>query len=281
MFPLLKHKEIFLKGHSFHFADSTFAGTKKYALHTHDFYEFTIVEEGILRQIVNGERIDLDKYSLCLIKPEDVHAVSSSPKSKSVRIFNIAITTEFFNKTILFLGLEYQKNMTFQSQIAMDKWGSIYAKVKRINKTLHSNSHQFLEIYLKELVVDLLVSLLNLPDPVEQNIPLWLKNAYHEMKEPKNYLIGLQRFIELSDRSQEHLNRSMKKYYGTTPTFFINQQRLQYAASLLSSTEKQIIEIIYDSGFKNVSHFSRLFKEVHGISPGQYRSFHKTIYNPE
>ncbi len=281
MHPVLKYKDIFLKDYSFHFANSIFTSTKKYALHTHDFYEFTIVEEGILRQIVNGERVDMDKYSLCLIKPTDVHAVSSSPKSKSVRIFNVAITSELFNKIILFLGFEHKNNIGFESQIPMDKWGSIYSKIKRINKTYHSKDHQFLEIYIKELIVDLLVFLLNLPDPEEPNIPLWLKSTCQEMQEPKNYLIGLQRFIELSDRSQEHLNRSMKKYYRITPTVFINQHRLQFAASLLSSSEKPIIEIIYDSGFENISHFSRLFKKYYNLTPRQYRYKNKKIYNPD
>jgi len=238
MYPILSHKNIFLKDYSFHFANSTFTNTKKYALHAHDFYEFTIVEEGVLRQIINGKRIDLDKYAVCMIKPEDVHAVSCSPNSKRVKIFNLAITSEFFNKVISFLDFDHQKNKVYQSQISIDKWNSTFAKLKRINKIYHTENCQYLEIYIKDLMVDILVSFLNVQDPEEQKIPLWLKNAYQKMQERENYLLGLHRFIELSDKSQEHLNRSMKKYYGITPTAFINQHRLQFAALLLSSSEK-------------------------------------------
>ena len=280
MCSVLRYKDIFLKDYSFHFANSTFTRTEKYALHSHDFYEFTIVEEGILRQNLNNQTEDLNKYSLCLIKPEDIHAVSSSPKSEKVRIFNLAITPELFEETLAFLDFDHKNNIASKSQFSRNEWLGIYTKIKRISKMYHSKDH-FLKIYVKELIVDLLVFLLNLPDPEVQNIPLWLKNAHQEMLEPKNYLIGLQRFIELSDRSQEHLNRSMKKYYRITPTVFINQHRLQFAGSLLSSSEKPIIEIIYDSGFENVSHFSRLFKKYYNLTPRQYRYKNKKIYNPD
>jgi len=281
MYPILNHKNIFLKNYAFHFANSTFTNTKKFAFHTHDFYEFTIVEDGILRQLINGKKMELEQYSVCLIQPDDLHAVYCSPKSKNVRVFNIAITSELFNKTRSFLGMKQQQNINFLSHISMEKWSSIYAQLKRIDKDYHTENSQFLEIYIKELIVDLLVILFKKPVQKEQNIPVWLKNAYHEMKEPKNFLIGLPHFIRLADRSQEHLNRSMKKYYSITPTVYINQLRLQFAAFQLSSTEKPITSIIYDSGFENISHFSRLFKKYYDLTPRQYRYKNKIIYNLE
>jgi len=279
MYPILKHHNIFLKNYAFHFANSTFTHTKKFAFHTHDFYEFTIVEDGILRQLINGKKIELEQYSVCLIQPNDLHAVYCSPKSKNVRVFNIAITSELFNKTRSFLGMEQLQNISFLSHISMDKWSSIYAQLKRIDKDYHTGKSKFLEIYIKELIVDLLVILFKKPVQKDQNIPAWLKNAYHEMKEPKKFLKGLPHFIYLADRSQEHLNRSMKKYYGITPTVYINQLRLQFAAFQLSSSEKPITAIIYDSGFENISHFSRLFKKYYDLTPRQYRSKNKIIYN--
>jgi AraC-like DNA-binding protein len=35
--------------------------------------------------------------------------------------------------------------------------------------------------------------------------------------------------------------------------------------------KKNISEIAYDSGFENISHFSRIFKEKYSLSPLQYR----------
>ena len=40
---------------------------------------------------------------------------------------------------------------------------------------------------------------------------------------------------------------------------------------LLNTSKLNISEIAFDSGFENVSHFSRIFKKKYNCSPLQYR----------
>jgi transcriptional regulator GlxA family with amidase domain len=49
------------------------------------------------------------------------------------------------------------------------------------------------------------------------------------------------------------------------------QKRLDYASVLIGTSSKSIIDIAFESGFENNTHFSRVFKEKFGTSPLQYR----------
>lgn len=64
----------------------------------------------------------------------------------------------------------------------------------------------------------------------------------------------------------------IRKYLDTNFKGYLNQLRLQEASRLLKETDKQITEIAVSVGYKNISHFSRTFKERFGASPKEYRS---------
>jgi AraC-like DNA-binding protein len=67
------------------------------------------------------------------------------------------------------------------------------------------------------------------------------------------------------------LCRNFKKNSGKTITDFINELRIEYASTLIYKMEKSITEIVFESGFSNISHFNRLFKKYKIITPSQLR----------
>lgn len=66
--------------------------------------------------------------------------------------------------------------------------------------------------------------------------------------------------------------RSWKKYYGNeTPYQFLLRNRLRMAKELLRSTELQIQEIAFRTGFRNPVVFNAAFQQQEKCSPGAYR----------
>lgn len=78
----------------------------------------------------------------------------------------------------------------------------------------------------------------------------------------------------------EHLHLSLRylqKLFAdehTSPGRFLWEERLRHAARLLrhSADDVSITTIAIDSGFTNVSHFSRTFRDAFGLSPSDYRA---------
>ncbi len=65
--------------------------------------------------------------------------------------------------------------------------------------------------------------------------------------------------------------RYTNKYYGVSPSNYVNGIRLQQAEIQLRYTLKSITEIAISVGFSDVSYFSKLFKRHYGDNPINYR----------
>jgi AraC-like DNA-binding protein len=66
--------------------------------------------------------------------------------------------------------------------------------------------------------------------------------------------------------------KMFRKITGTTFTEFVSRTRVEKAKNLLLNPNLRISEIAYEVGFQSLTHFNRVFKNVVGESPSDYRS---------
>ncbi len=74
-----------------------------------------------------------------------------------------------------------------------------------------------------------------------------------------------------------HLNGSytshlFRKTFGYTITDYITYVRLENAKVILADVGATINDAAMESGFSDVSYFSRVFKKIEGLSPREYRN---------
>jgi AraC family transcriptional regulator len=69
-----------------------------------------------------------------------------------------------------------------------------------------------------------------------------------------------------------HLARTFRRYHQCTIGEYIRKLRIEFACREISTTDCQLALIASRSGFYDQSHFSRTFKRMMGITPGQYRA---------
>ena len=62
-----------------------------------------------------------------------------------------------------------------------------------------------------------------------------------------------------------------QRFLHTTPVSYLIGYRLQAASWLLKNTNKKVKTIAYESGFRNVDYFCRLFKKRYHLTPSDYR----------
>ncbi|WP_316825893.1 MULTISPECIES: AraC family transcriptional regulator [Pedobacter] len=75
--------------------------------------------------------------------------------------------------------------------------------------------------------------------------------------------------------SVSHYSRLFKQKTGASPINYFNQLKIQKACQFLYFTEYSIKEICAQLGFDDPYYFSRLFKEIIGSAPSQYKKRHK------
>ncbi len=67
----------------------------------------------------------------------------------------------------------------------------------------------------------------------------------------------------------------LKKQFQLTFRQYLNKIKVHEAKRLLLETDRQVTDIAYRVGYKNVTHFNRIFKEMIGLSPNQFRKANK------
>lgn len=72
--------------------------------------------------------------------------------------------------------------------------------------------------------------------------------------------------------SKDYFNRLIKEITGLTYMEYLQKIRMDEAKRLLVSSDKVIDGISTQIGYKNLSHFYKVFKEQTGITPKEYRN---------
>lgn len=87
----------------------------------------------------------------------------------------------------------------------------------------------------------------------------------------RNYLfnIAINRFAYLTGRSISTFKRDFEKTFGTSPSRWLQQKRLEQAYYLISKKGKKPSDVYIEVGFENLSHFSFAFKKAYGKAPSQ------------
>lgn len=62
-----------------------------------------------------------------------------------------------------------------------------------------------------------------------------------------------------------------KEHYRLTFVEYLNTIRIGYACKLLAEKNKNIVEVAYESGFKNLANFNRQYKKFKGMTPSEFR----------
>jgi DNA-binding response OmpR family regulator len=83
-----------------------------------------------------------------------------------------------------------------------------------------------------------------------------------------NETLGVQELAEMLSVNRNWLYRKVKNLTGQNVLDFIRNYRLDRARYLLLNQEGNVNNIAKKTGFSNAKHFSRVFKERFGVSPG-------------
>ena len=52
---------------------------------------------------------------------------------------------------------------------------------------------------------------------------------------------------------------------------YLNRIKIHESKRLLLETDRQVTDIAFRVGYKNVTHYNRIFKEMEEVSPNQFR----------
>lgn len=248
--------------------------------HCHEFYEIFLICEGSIVHNINGTRLLLHENALVLIRPDDIHFYEKI-KNSECRFINLAFSQKSVKAMLHYLGEENFDGRFYEAAVppfvslTNTEKNIIKMRIEELNTTpIFQKS--FIKVKFRALLAELFTRYFYEGYSFEKTAtPGWLEQLCRNAENSEIFVKGLPELIRVSNVSHEHLCRIFKIYLKKTPTEYINEHRLNYAANLLINTDKDILAVCMDVGFGNLSHFCHTFKRRFQVSPGNFRRINK------
>jgi AraC-like DNA-binding protein len=95
----------------------------------------------------------------------------------------------------------------------------------------------------------------------------WKIDILDFLNENYIYNLSVEELAAYTGRSLSSFKRDFKKISPLTPEKWLIEKRLKVAHDKICTEGKKISDVCFEVGFKNRSHFSRIFKQRFGYSP--------------
>ncbi|WP_127582836.1 AraC family transcriptional regulator [Paenibacillus koleovorans] len=259
--------------------------TKPSELHHHDFVELSFVIEGNGTETINGIQHRMSPGTVSFLLPHHIHRIVSDDPLCPIRLYSCMfdIRLLFETQNDAELGrLLLQTGRQLPSHY--DLRGEQLVKMRRLMEELAAEFEGDAfgrPILMRHKLIEALLLLMRwrhaekpfrLQDGVLSSIPISniLQYLHLNYAEP----ISLKSLADTFNWSTSYISRSFKEYTGTSFLDYLHQLRIQSASTLLITTQMQITDISVEVGFEHFRTFSRIFKELKGITPRGYRMAH-------
>lgn len=262
-----------------------------YPLHCHSYYEITYIIKGERYVILDGIRYSVRENSMLFVPPLIVHG---NENITDVEDIVIQFSPDFLtnNSSSMMPGMVLESNGGRTPYIVIDAGNSAYSALNKLNgfckkynapQSVDSNcnSQIALELSRNSLILELLSSLIQTNRLTEKKgygntskINLLDNVINHILNNPEEKL-DMETAARLAGMSYYSFSRFFKKVIGINYSNYCNLLRIRYAEDLLIKTEMSISEVAMSIGIEVPSYFTKLFKQINGLSPTEYRELYK------
>lgn len=238
--------------------------------HKHVYFQIIYFLKGSGRFLLNDREQAISPGDLFLIRPHQYHGLTVSSVIKTLDI-KFVVKDARLHKSLLGAATLFS---------AGDP--NIPHLFERIRQEGERKAPLFRELcgtYLLQILILLLrqdcrqseraenpagVSEDDLTDGLSKRVVKYLHEHYTEE-------ICLSRVARLLGVTDRRIRQKFQEHVGTPPLRYLLQYRVEKAKELISYSEYALKEIAERVGFKNIHHFTRVFSEIAGVSPGAWR----------
>lgn len=300
--PLLKMSDnkhgdmpIFIRKYALSF-DDRLQDTNQ--LHRHEYMQINYVCKGKGVHVINKSEYRILKGDIFVIPPFVPHCIRAM-KDSSLNVYEFEFVPEFVNQNFesienveSFFDFAYIEPFLVNESNVKPRLNLIGKNQVEVESILMEVLSEYTEkksgylLIIKSLLLKLLVL-------VGREFTKDLENSESRsvFDRHRDSIFGAIKFIndnydhdmsveEVAKEfmlSQSYFSYLFKSITSRTFTEYVNGIRISKAMELLRKTDKRVLDICYETGFKNVNHFNRLFRQQTGVSPLNYRKRNNVV----
>ncbi len=254
-----------------------------YPVHWHNAVEIIMPLNNGFEAVCGGKPFAMEERDILIIPAGTLHSLKAQPGRRLIFMCDNAILTG--NPALYDLYSVLAEPLLINSGYGKDFLYSLGHIIEEIY-TLYSNFGELTEVYIYMKLLSLLAHIkehrLNKPkydDGGKYADTFRVVLNYIE----KNYMfdITLEDLADIAGYSTYHFSRIFKKYSSTTYINFLNNRRVKAAEILLLEDSISITDVAAQVGFASLTTFNRVFKDIKGCTPSEFKKLYKTSHTTE
>ena len=278
--------------------------------HTHSFFEFVYIDKGFSLHSYNGKTSVLTSGDLFAIFPGDIHSYNSAYHTYLYNcLFYLDELGSLQNEIMQLPGIDWNRTKVKNDYLPIIRVGlserrELVALLERM-RWERRNKPVGWELNLKALLINFLamysrlitesdeqrlrgdnLQVQNLQqaqgiESASENIPVGVTDGRGYC----GYIYSVLRFVEdnytrdisgkdIADYvglSHDYLSKQFKAVMAMTPSEYVRKFRVAKSMDMLMTTDMSIADIASAVGFGDISLYSRVFKQIIGVSPAAFR----------
>ena len=252
-------KERFVGG--FRLSESEYAPEFRTPMHSHQQVCFSFVLSGASIQKVGRKTRHRTQGTMLFYALDDSHCESFGKTSS--RIFSIEVGAEWLER--------FREYSSLRQESAMFEGGLLGWLTSRLYREFY-NQDEASTLAIEGLCLEILAETCRRKSQALSPKPSAALIRARDLVHSK-----LAEHLSLIDVASQvgvhpvHLASAFRRVYGCTFGEYVRKHRIELAITKLSSSDTPLAQIAVDAGFANQAHFTKVFKEHTGITPGQYR----------
>ncbi|MDQ8733870.1 AraC family transcriptional regulator [Paenibacillus sp. LHD-38] len=248
-------------------------------LHWHKALEINYIEKGSGYYLINGNRYDFQQGDVVLIHSNDLHRAFEADE--------LVMSIVMLDSSILALEQRYDadllipfRDIGLRLDHVLDRTHPMLGRLGEILKEMSAEfkrKEPHFEVVVRAKLIQLLAFVNRYFMKNNKNEALHargtetIRGVLRDIETDIAHPWTLAELADAAHLSPSRFSSLFVQVVGTSPMDYLIQLRLAQAAYLLESTDKKIIEVAAECGFRNLSNFNRLFKQHIGRQPSELR----------
>ncbi len=260
--------------------------------HSHSFFEMVYVQSGFTLHSCSGEVRMLSSGDWFFVRPGEEHSYLNA---YGFQIYNCIFTEEALGGDMEELrklpGLNYLLSkswipdpgetdpVTFERVLRVDvsERHGVESAMEKI-KAECENRQSGWELSSKSRLISLLIRYARMYETqkgqqksASSDYYMYIYKILQFVNDNYKSDIGMQELSQVTGLSVDYMARRFKAVMHMSPAEYIRRFRIAKAMELLGSTDMSIAKVAEETGFSDISLFSRVFKNAVGLPPASYR----------
>jgi len=256
-------------------------------LHNHHCLELNYAMQGEGHYIIGDREYDILPGDIFIINNLEYHmAVNTSNLILKVIVFDPNLVWQGNSMDYLYIKTFFEYKTGFNHRFRNEDVYDEDITVEYIRTIIFETEREWTcrragyEIMIKALLLKMLALLYRFCEasPERSQKALEFQTHYNRIIAAISYIedhfqehIKLKQLADMTHMNANYFSTYFKNAMGIPVSNYIIKKRLDYACRLLRTTQLNITEIAYQSGFQSTPYFNKVFKDAYHQPPGSFR----------